>query len=44
MTLVVEEKVHAPEDGDSGTKYGSVRAGLGHPEPFGLEYIASDRK
>ncbi|CAM4083346.1 carbohydrate binding domain-containing protein [Paenibacillus alkaliterrae] len=25
--------------GDSSTEWGGIRAGLGHPEPFGLEYI-----
>ncbi|MCM3626084.1 carbohydrate binding domain-containing protein [Paenibacillus glycanilyticus] len=25
--------------GDSSTEWGAIRAGLGHPEPFGLEYI-----
>ncbi|MBW4080338.1 alpha-L-arabinofuranosidase C-terminal domain-containing protein [Paenibacillus sp. S150] len=25
--------------GDAGTEWGGIRAGLGHPEPFGLEYI-----
>lgn len=26
-------------NGDSSTKWGEIRAELGHPEPFGLEYI-----
>ncbi|MEK4064275.1 MULTISPECIES: alpha-L-arabinofuranosidase C-terminal domain-containing protein [Paenibacillus] len=26
-------------NGDSSTEWGGIRAGLGHPEPFGLEYI-----
>lgn len=26
-------------NGDTSTKWGSIRADLGHPEPFGLEYL-----
>lgn len=26
--------------GDANTKWGSVRAAMGHPEPFNLKYVA----